>query len=232
MTSSLINDLLYLLYPECCAACGRRLKQQEAVICLHCEYDLPRTNHHLESDNELAKKFWGRIELQYAFAYLIFNKGERVQRLIHRLKYEGYQNVGHKMGMMLGTALLTVKAYRNCFDIVLPIPLHPKKKAQRGYNQSDSIAEGLANSLGISWSNKHIVRNVYTKSQTKKSRYERWENVANVFSVPEQYQESLVNKHILLVDDVITTGATIEACAQTLLHLNSTKVSVACLATA
>jgi ComF family protein len=222
-----ITDLLKLFFPNNCLACGHALVQQEEVICLECNYKLPRTGFHLHPENPVSRVFWGRINLEAATSFLFFNKGGNVQQLIHHLKYRGKKSVGIYLGNHFGNALNQSTVYASA-DVIIPVPLHPKKQHQRGFNQSSVIAEGLGLSMKKPVIDANLIRLVHTSSQTKKSRYSRWENVKDVFGVVET--DELKGKHILLVDDVLTTGATLEACAQKLLDIEGTKVSTVTLA--
>ncbi len=222
-----LNDILNLFYPHICYACGDSLTNQENIICLSCELKLPRTGFHLHDDNPIARVFWGRVQLQAATSFLFFNKGGHVQELIHALKYKGKTETGVYLGKLFGMDLKNSPFYQN-IDVVIPVPLHPKKFHKRGFNQSETIAKGISQSLGIDIDHEHFIRLVNTDSQTKKSRYNRWENVKGVFGITDE--KKLNGKHILLVDDVLTTGATLEACTSVLLNIENTKVSVATLA--
>ncbi|HNV95667.1 MAG TPA: ComF family protein [Bacteroidales bacterium] len=226
---SWLRDFLELIYPKNCGACNVPLLKGESVICTQCMAELPFTHYHKMNDNPVAQVFWGRIPIENATSLLYFHKKGRTQHLLHQLKYKGRQDIGIFLGQLLGNQLLNNEAYQN-IDAIVPIPLHPKRQKQRGYNQAECIAIGLSRSLNIPIENQLIFRNTETKTQTKKSRTERWENVAQVFSLNTKNQQN--GKHYLLVDDVITTGATIEACAQTLLTIPGTKISVASLAKA
>ena len=221
------SDLFGLLFPNLCNACGTALFRHEKLICLKCLYDLPFTDYHQYADNRVAKQLWGRLPLNAAMAMLYFRKGAKVQNLIHNLKYNGRTDVGVLLGNMLGERLKTAMLYQD-IDLVIPVPLHRKKYRSRGYNQSTFIAEGIAAQMGIDVSEDHLIRNKVTESQTKKSRYNRYENMTDVFKVNSP--EDIIGKHILLVDDVITTGATLEACANSLLAIGAIKVSIAALA--
>jgi ComF family protein len=221
------SDLFGLLFPNLCHACGRSLFRHEQLICLKCLYDLPFTDYHQYADNRVARQLWGRLPLHAAMAMLYFRKGAKVQNLIHNLKYNGRTDVGVLLGNMLGERLKTAALYQD-IDLVIPVPLHRKKYKSRGYNQSTFIAEGIAAQMGIGISEDHLIRNTSTGSQTKKSRYNRYENMVDAFKVNDP--EDITGKHILLVDDVITTGATLEACANVLLAIGATKVSIAALA--
>lgn len=222
-----LNDILNLFYPHVCYACGDSLTNQENIVCLSCELKLPRTGFHMHDDNPISRVFWGRVKLEAASSFLFFNKGGHVQELIHALKYKGKKETGVYLGKLFGLDLKNSPVFKN-IDLVIPVPLHPKKLHKRGFNQSDTIAKGIGQALDIEVDREHLIRLVNTDSQTKKTRYNRWENVKNVFGVTDE--ERLKSKHILLVDDVLTTGATLEACASTLLDVEKIKVSVATLA--
>ena len=208
-------------------ACGNVMFHQEKVICTKCLYNLPKTNFWNYKDNPVSEIFWGRMELYSAASFLFFNKGSRVQRMMHNLKYRGKKDVGLFLGELMGRELRKSEFF-NTAEVIIPVPVHPKKKLKRGYNQSDLIAEGLAKSMKIEIQKENLVKTINTESQTKKSRYERWLNVNSTFKVKNP--ELLKHKHIILVDDVITTGATIEACANVLKNIEGTKVSVISLA--
>ncbi len=218
-----------MLFPHTCLSCRSLLERNEEVICTQCRYALPQTSFHLQADNELARKFWGRIPLKYAFAYLRFIKKGTVQTLLHQLKYNGRQEVGEILGKWYGNELKKSNLAGE-FDLVLPVPLHATKLKKRGYNQCDSIAKGLAEGLEIGWDREILVRQKANISQTRKDRIERWENVADIFMLKEA--EKIKNKNILLVDDVITTGATLEACSLALQNAGCKSLSIAGLAVA
>jgi len=221
------NDLVGLLFPNLCNACGEALYHNEHLICTKCLYDLPFTDYHQHEENRVAKQLWGRVPLNAAMAMLYFRKGAKVQNLIHNLKYNSGTDVGVVLGSMLGERLKISTIYQN-IDLIIPVPLHHKKYRHRGYNQCTFIAEGIAQEMKIEFSEEILVRNKATESQTKKSRYNRYQNMKDVFQVNSA--EIISGKHILLVDDVITTGATLEACANALLAVGAAKVSIAALA--
>lgn len=221
------EDLINLLFPDLCNGCGKLLYRGEKDICTKCLYDLPYTDFHLYEDNLVAKQLWGRLPLNAAMAMLYFKKGTKVQNLMHSLKYKGKTEVGITLGKLLAKKLSQSEFYAD-IDIIVPVPLHQKKLRQRGYNQSEYIATGLATALDLSVSTTHLLRNKATETQTKKARYTRYENMQDVFSVKNETE--LLNKHILLVDDVITTGATLEACGNTLLNHGIKKLSIAAVA--
>ncbi len=221
------HDLIGLLFPNLCNACGIPLFQNEPIICTKCLYDLPFTDYHLHAGNRVAKQLWGRLPINAAMAMLYFRKGGKVQNLIHNLKYNNKTDVGVFLGNLLGDRLKTSGAYQE-IDLIIPVPLHHKKLRKRGYNQSTYIAQGVAEKMEIPFTETQLIRHVETDSQTKKNRYNRYENMQSVFSVTNP--KEILNKRILLIDDVITTGATLEACAVTLLENGAGQVSISTLA--
>lgn len=228
----MLQDFLSLLFPEICHACDQPLARGERFICTECNVKLPYTDLHVHGateENMLQQRFWGKVPVRFAFAYLHFRPKGRVQRLLHKLKYKGAQELGEHLGKRYG-ALLSDHQYAEHFDLILPVPLHRLKLRRRGYNQSDGFAKGLAGAMMLEWSNSLLVRTTDTDSQTKKSRLDRWQNVEKVFEVKSP--EKLKGKRVLLVDDVLTTGATLEACAQTLLDSGCEEVSIVTIAAA
>lgn len=221
------NDLLELFFPSLCVTCGERLVSQEKFVCMGCWLDLPVTNFHREPENKVAQLFWGRVQLEHATAWYHFRKGSNYQQIIHFIKYRGMKELGRECGKRLGESLSEAESFRNV-DVIVPVPLHPKKRRKRGYNQSEWIALGIAETLQKPVVTDNLYRKVHTSTQTKKSRLERWQNVEGIFEVNDP--ESFSGKHILLVDDVATTGATLEASAMPLLKIENSKVSIATLA--
>ncbi len=224
-----MQDLLSLMYPNLCAACSEQVPPRQEVICLRCQYKLPRTNFHQEKDNPFTERFWGRVPLESGAALYHFVKGGRVQDLIHRLKYEGRRDIGTQLGKLYGTQLRESPWFKGV-ELIVPVPLHPAKEHRRGYNQSALIAAGLSETMGVPWLRQGLIRAAFTETQTRKSRTERIANVARVFQIGNAAK--LRGKHILLVDDVMTTGATLEACAEAILELPGTRLSMATLAIA
>lgn len=222
-----LNDVLNLFFPNVCQACGEALARQEKVMCVSCQFALPKTGFHMHEDNPVSRVFWGRVKINAATSFLFFNKGGHVQELIHSLKYKGNIETGVFIGELFGYELAKSPLFTK-IDLVVPVPLHPQKYHKRGFNQSAVIARGIAQILKIPVDNQNFVRLVNTDTQTRKSRYNRWENVRDVFGIINEKQ--IEGKHILLVDDVLTTGATLESCVTTLLNCENTKVSVATLA--
>ncbi len=226
---SLLEDFVSLVYPQVCQACGNSLFRNEEVICTFCRYHLPKTHYHKQRDNPLARVFWGRVNLENVSACYFFKKGSKVQHLMHRFKYNGMDEIGVYLGKLYGSELREEESFRG-IDMVMPVPLHPKKLRKRGYNQSEKFAEGLAISMEIVLETSVLIRTFSSETQTRKSRFSRWENVKEIFIVTDS--EKIAGKHILLVDDVITTGATIEASASHLLETEGVRVSVVSLACA
>jgi ComF family protein len=226
---SLFHDMVSLLFPNVCAACGTLLYRNEKTVCLSCRYLLPRTAYETVPDNPVARIFWGRVRLEAATACFFFSKKGKVQNLIHELKYKGNYEAGHFLGVETGKSLLNAP-WHESIDLMLPVPLHPKRQRKRGYNQSEVLARGIKESTGIQLITDNLVRAHASETQTKKSRSARWENVKDIFALhrPDEF----VGKHVLLVDDVVTTGSTIEACVQTLMQVPKIKVSVAAAACA
>jgi ComF family protein len=189
-------------------------------------YDLPRLRFRDHSNNAVARLFWGRVWLEYATSCFHFQRGSRYQGLIHGLKYGGRTDIGVELGGIMGQELKNSPMAQT--DLILPVPLHPRKLRRRGYNQCDYIAEGLSHTLKIHWNKDILSRISSSSSQTSKSRSERWDHLDNAFRVEDPGM--IQGKHILLIDDVVTTGSTLEACAGAILQSDSTRVSIATLA--
>jgi len=226
---SLLNDFAQLLFPSYCAGCEQNLVKGETGICISCQFKLPRTNYTDYRENKLEKKLWGRADIQFATAFLQMSKSGMVHKLIHELKYHDNKSVGIHLGKLFGASLVKSETMNN-FDFIITVPLHPKKLFKRGYNQCDCIADGISETMNIEVCKNQLVRLHHNTSQTKESRYNRWKNVEGIFAVKNP--SVLENKHVLLIDDVITTGATIEACAHELNKVNGLKLSVGAIAMA
>ncbi len=181
----------------------------------------------MHENNPISRIFWGRANIQSATSFLFFNKGGSVQKLIHQFKYNSKIETGRYLGNLMGKDLANSDLF-NTIDVIIPVPLHKKKLHIRGFNQSDIIAEGIGDAMNVQAITDTLIRTEHTETQTKKSRYTRWENVKGKFDIHNPH--TIEGKHILLVDDVLTTGATLEACAQTLLEVPNTTVSLATLA--
>jgi ComF family protein len=221
-----IADLLEFFYPTLCITCGNRLVSQEKFLCLDCWHDLPVTNFHLQKGNKVEQLFWGRIRIEFATAFFTYKKGSKYQNLIHFIKYKGMNELGFETGRRFG-AILADSALFNSTDVIIPVPLHPIKQKKRGYNQSEWIARGISEVMEKPIITNNLKRLVHTSTQTRKNRFERWGNVENIFGInnPDEFS----GKHILLIDDVVTTGSTLEACANQLLKIEGAKVSIATL---
>jgi ComF family protein len=226
---NLLDYLIELLYPRLCIVCGDKLIEQENWICLHCLHHIPRTNFHLAPENRVAQLFYGRVKIENATSFFYFSKGSKYQTLLHSLKYKGMKEVGEEIGKQFGIDLMKSPDFASV-DVVCPVPLHPSKEKKRGYNQSWWIASGIAKQMNKDLSTGNLKRSTATETQTRKSRFARWQNVEGIFEVSDP--EAFSGKHILLVDDVVTTGATLEACATAILSTTNAKVSIATLATA
>ncbi|MEI6433226.1 MAG: phosphoribosyltransferase family protein [Bacteroidota bacterium] len=224
-----LSDFTSLIFPRICAACGNSLWKHEDVICHSCEFHLPKTNFHFSEDNPVARIFWGRASLFSGAAFLYFNKGNKVQQLVHQLKYKGRKDIGIFLGSFYGQTLKYAPLF-NCADLIIPVPLHKKKYMKRGYNQSEQFGIGLSSAMKIPVNRHLLIRTKATETQTRKSRFRRYQNVREIFLVkePEQWR----GKHLLLVDDVVTTGATLESCIHALELIPEVKISIACIATA
>ena len=229
MSFPYFNHFLELFYPRLCLACTDAVPPKSELFCLQCQFKLPKTNLHLTKENALTERFWGRLPLVSGAALYYFIKGGRTQQLIHNLKYTGKRQIGLEVGKWYAEELKEV-AWFQSVDLIVPVPLHPKKERLRGYNQSDYFAQGLSEGLKRPTLKTGLKRLSFTSTQTKKSKLDRFENVLRAFAVSNP--EHLKGKHILLVDDVITTGATLEACGLRILEVPDTKLSILSIALA
>lgn len=229
MKIPILYYLTELIFPRLCVTCGDKLIEQEQWICLHCLHHIPRTNYHLEPENRVAQLFYGRVKIEFATSFFYFSKGSKYQSLLHNLKYKGMKELGSEIGKHFGIDLLQSDDFSSV-DLICPVPLHPQKEKKRGYNQSWWIASGIATQMQKPLSADNLKRVTATETQTRKTRFERWQNVEGIFELNDP--EAFSGKHILLVDDVVTTGSTIEACAQAILSKTDARVSIATLATA
>ena len=222
-----LKDIFNIFFPEVCLCCHEHLAYNETTICLSCRHDLPLTNFSFEEDNLVEKSFYGRILIENATALFYFLKKGKVQQLIHELKYNKQQQVGTFVGNWLGAEIAESDRFKK-LDCIIPVPLHLKKLKTRGYNQVTTFGQSLAKTLAIPYDETILVKISSTKTQTKKLRFDRWKNVQELFVI--QHNFSLKNKHILLIDDIITTGATLEACCEALTKIEGIKISIACMA--
>ena len=224
-----LGSFLSLFFPHCCIVCGRPLAKGEECLCTMCNINLPRTDYHLRKDNPVEKQFWGKIPLERATSFFFYRKGSDFRQILHQLKYGGQKGIGAIMGRYMAAELLESGFFEGV-DVILPVPLHKKKQQIRGYNQSEWIARGIAAVTGISIDTESVVRRKNTETQTRKSSLERWENVEGIFEL--HHAQSLTGKHVLIVDDVLTTGATTVECASCLTGIEGIRISILTLAIA
>ena len=223
----MFHDLINLFFPQTCVICEEILSKNEHLICTNCLHELPVTNYHLDNDNPVKKVFYGRIDIENATSFLLFHKKSNVQTLIHQLKYRGHKEIGSYLGAWAGTTLSQFEYYQN-IDLIIPVPLHKKKLKSRGFNQVEGFGKELAKALKAEYLDDVLLKKSFTSTQTLKTRFARWNNMEETFVL--ENAEQIKNKHILLVDDLITTGATIEACANVLKASPGVKISVVSMA--
>jgi ComF family protein len=221
----LLDALLHLAFPHVCEGCGSDNLDAKSLLCLRCLAEMPATEYHLYSSNPIEKLFWGRLPLTTATAQYYFTKQSLMQHLLHQLKYKSNQELGRYLGQLMGHELNKSNRYSN-IDALVPLPLHPEKERKRGYNQAFVLCQGMGEAMKLPVWKGCVMRTEMTETQTKKGRVERWQNMDGKFLVTNPVK--LVGKHLLLVDDVITTGATLEACGRSLLEACS-QLSVAAL---
>ncbi|MFN3556609.1 MAG: ComF family protein [Bacteroidales bacterium] len=222
-----LRDFFGLFYPRLCYACNVALISNEECICSFCSHQLPETQLHQERENKFTQIFWGRVDIETATALFYFQKGGKVQKLMHQLKYKGKTDVGNYLGRMLGHRIRQNPLW-DPVEMIVPVPMHPRKQHQRGYNQSEVIARGISQVTGKPLITHQLIKTEKTQTQTRKARFNRWKNVETVFRVKDE--NVFRSKNVLLVDDVITTGSTLEACAQQLKAIKGTRVWMATLA--
>jgi len=218
------SSVLNLIYPKHCEICTIDLTLNEDFLCLGCKYDLPYINQSKHTLETLEKLFWGRVQVETVIALLNYQKGNQGQTILHQLKYHKKIKLASHFGEMIGELI----PHTDKIDYLIPVPLHPKKKRIRGFNQSTVISNGIHITTQIPIKENVIIRNTFNTSQTHFSKFDRWDNVKSIFTVTKP--DLLENKHIVLVDDVLTTGATIEACVQELTKIEGCKVTIAVLA--
>ncbi|NLE33800.1 MAG: ComF family protein [Bacteroidales bacterium] len=223
------DDFISLFLPRLCLTCRSQLVRGEEVLCTECLLAMARTDFHSRRDNMLEQAFWGRCMVERAAAFSVYNRGSRIRKLIHLLKYSGRQDIGRLLGGLYGSYLVS-GGFMEGIDILIPVPLDPARERRRGYNQSHCIAEGIASHCNLPVRSDILVRTGRSGSQTRRGRYERWENVEGLFAV--RRPGDIKGRHLIVVDDVITTGSTIEACVNALHDAGDVKVSVVALAVA
>lgn len=221
--------IIDLFFPKVCAGCRSLLMTNEMALCTNCRHEMPLTQYYLDPENEAVKKFYGKMEIVHASAFLYFNKKGIVQELIHNLKYKGREEIGTVLGTWYVEDLKKIHA-KTPFDVIIPVPLHHKKLKERGYNQVATFGKALAEGLHIKYDDSILYRKKYSKTQSKKNLLGRAENVENLFDVISTTTHH--NTHFLIVDDVITTGATLEACSRAIMKIPGAKISIACMAIA
>lgn len=222
------DAVLHLLFPHVCSGCGNDIVSQESMLCMRCIDAMPETNFELHPNNPVEKLFWGRLQLTEATAQFYFTKESLMQHLMHQFKYKGNKELGMQLGRIMGEQIK--KSGRFEVDALIPLPLFPRKEKRRGYNQATVLCQGMAEAMKIPVLDKVVVRPQHTETQTKKGRIERWKNMEGKFVLTNP--DAIRNKHLLLVDDVVTTGATLEACGIELLTAENVKLSVATLCVA
>lgn len=224
-----IDDLLNILFPNLCCTCRNVLTKNEEVLCFKCRSELPKTNFQNFHENELIDRLFGKVSISFGIAYLYFYKSGITQKLLHQFKYNNYPGIGNMIGRWIGHEL-EQKSMLKKTDLIIPVPLHPKKEKNRGYNQSLFLALGISEVTKIPVENKLLKRKYFNESQTLKSKEQRLKSVENAFQLQEN--KEIKSKNILLVDDVITTGATLEACSLVMHRQGASEIGIATLAMA
>lgn len=221
-----LYELFNLFFPASCVACDKNLIRNEEYICLNCLYDIPRTNFHKLQDNMISRIFWANKGFENATGFYYFSKGSKFQSILHKLKYQNKPEIGYQIGKLYASEIKN-SSYNNV-DTIIPVPLHNKKLRKRGYNQSEMIAKGVAEIFCKNVDSTSVIRKIFTETQTKKNFEDRQKNVDSVFFVTNT--EALKNKHVLIIDDVVTTGATLNSLTKTILEVENTKVSILVIA--
>ncbi len=225
----MLKSLKNLFFPPVCSGCDALLVDNESVICTSCRHEIPYTNQHLGPENELYKVFYGRVVLEHASALLYFTKKGITQEIIHNLKYRGQEEIGKTLGDWYVENLQKLSVLKTA-NTIIPVPLHPKKLKSRGYNQVEQFGRSLAKGLDLKYNSQILIRKTNSLTQSKKNRLKRSEGIQKAFDVV--FSEIDHNQHFVLVDDVVTTGATLESCCNALLKIPGTKISIICIAMA
>ncbi len=223
----LLSNLSQLFFPKTCLACKNILTDDEQSICHHCLSELPYTHFLIGTNNLMYQKLSPYINIEGAYSLVYFRKRGNIQEILHQLKYKNHQEIGELFGKIMAERINENKEYPQ-FDFIIPIPLHPKKYKKRGYNQLTFLCKTLADKLNCSCEENLLIKVKHNKSQTHKNMQERKENVQGIFQLKQP--EKFSGKHFLLIDDVMTTGATLESAAKELLKINEAKLSIATLA--
>lgn len=229
MIKKAISGIMHMAYPETCLSCGHTLNMEETCLCHECLWNLPATNHKSKTENSAAVRFYGKLPFEKCDCFFYYKKGSTMQTLIELMKYKGYTELCEFMGHYAGINLNREKFFAD-IDLIVPVPLHPSRYKKRGYNQSEMIARGLSKAGHIPVDTKTLIRKVGNQTQTKRSIYDRWKNVNTIFSLSDT--GNFDGKHILIVDDVLTSGSTLEACGNEVLKAKDIKISFFTLAQA
>jgi ComF family protein len=216
------DGILDLAWPRLCPLCGRPLLQKEEILCLNCLYELPKTDQRSFTDNKAAERFWGKIPFEKVGTGYHYLKESKVQKAIEAIKYKGEKELGEYLAREVGYRIKPI-GFFDGIDYIIPVPLHPFRQRKRGYNQSEWIARGLSKASGISVDTTHLHRSIYNTTQTTRNLWDRWQNVQTLFGV--DCAEELIGKHVLIVDDVLTSGSTLEACGQVMLTVPNIRIS-------
>jgi len=226
-SNGILEDFISLIYPRYCRGCLKGLVKGEDLICTQCLLEMPKSYYHHYRENPFYNKFRGRLPVRYVMTLYKFVKEGRVQQVLHALKYRQQPELGEMLGKVYGKDLLEA-GYKDAFDLIVPVPLHYARRKLRGYNQSEEFGKGLSQILDIPCDDSYMKRDAMTETQTRKGKLNRWENVSSIFRVIDS--RAIAAKRILLVDDVVTTGATLEACGKALLQAGCAELSIACIA--
>lgn len=226
-SNGILEDFISLFYPRYCRGCYDSLVKGEDLLCTQCLLEMPKSQYHLQQDNPFYVKFRGRLPVKHVMTLFKFVKESRVQQVLHTLKYKQQPELGEMLGRVYGKDLAEAD-YKDSFDLIIPVPLHPSRRRIRGYNQSEEFGKGLSRVLEVPCNDTYMMRSAKTETQTHKTKLSRWENVNRIFRVVKP--ETIAEKRILLVDDVVTTGATLEACGQVLVDAGCSELSIACIA--
>lgn len=219
------ESVIHLFFPHVCTGCGNDILSNQSVLCIRCMDAMPETNFEQHANNPIEKMYWGRLPLVSGTAQFYFTKESLMQHLMHQFKYKNNRSLGLQLGQIMGEQIQ--RSGRIKPDALIPLPLFPVKEKRRGYNQATLLCLGMAAIMKIPVIENAVIRPQHTETQTKKGRIERWKNMEGKFILNEQ--EAIKNKHLLLVDDIITTGATLEACGAELLKADNVKLSIASL---
>jgi ComF family protein len=223
LLNALKEALLHLAFPHVCEGCGTDTLHPDHYLCVHCLDALPKTYYPLHDDNPVEQLFWGRLPIEHAAAHYYFTKESTMQHLVHTFKYRHHQELGRYLGRLMGYDLLDSGRFAE-IEALVPLPLHPAKEGQRGFNQAAVLCDGIAEVLGKPVLKEVVIRAEFTETQTRKSRVERWQNMQGKFQLADT--RAAEGRHILLVDDVVTTGATLEACGSVLLQVPGLRLSL------